>query len=132
MHTFICTDNVRAAHQFHQLFGLADLLWDGHKLVVAHKQNFEGEAEQVFWQNWQEISAAEEENIDLHLKQYPEACNSEYMLTGNWVSAKEEVPLFHVGIFALLVYWKGNKHLLRDIKLNTHTHSLLLNAHDGT
>lgn len=28
---------VHAAHQFHQLFGLADLLGDGHKLVVAHE-----------------------------------------------------------------------------------------------
>lgn len=52
---------MHAAHQFHQLFGLADLLGDGHKLVVAHEQNFEGEAEQVFWQHRQEISAAEED-----------------------------------------------------------------------
>lgn len=51
--------HMHTAHQLHQLFGLADLLGDGHQLVVAHKQNFEGEAEQVFWQNRQEISAAE-------------------------------------------------------------------------
>lgn len=43
--------HTHAAHQFHQLFGLADLLGDGHELVVAHEQNSEGKAEQVFWQN---------------------------------------------------------------------------------
>lgn len=53
--------HTHTAHQFHQLFGLADVLWDGHQFVVAHQQNFEGEAEQVFWQNWQEVSAEERE-----------------------------------------------------------------------
>lgn len=52
IYKFLCTDtHTHAAHQFHQLFGLADLLGDGHELVVAHEQNSEGKAEQVFWQN---------------------------------------------------------------------------------
>lgn len=54
-----CSPTQTAAHQLHQLFGFADLLGDGHQLVVAHEQNFEGEAEQVFWQNGQQVSAVE-------------------------------------------------------------------------
>lgn len=53
------TEHRHTAHQLHQLFGFADLLGDRRELVVAHEQNFEGEAEQVFRQNWQEISAVE-------------------------------------------------------------------------
>lgn len=53
------TEHRHAAHQLHQLFRFADLLGDRRELVVAHEQNFEGEAEQVFRQNRQEISAVE-------------------------------------------------------------------------
>lgn len=34
---FICDT---LPHQFHQIFGLADLLGDGRELVVGHKKNF--------------------------------------------------------------------------------------------
>lgn len=58
-----------AAHQLHQLFGLSNLIGNGGELVVAHKQDFEGEAEQVFWQNRQKISAVGgRENSGLHFK----------------------------------------------------------------
>lgn len=48
-------------HQFHQIFSLAYLLGDGQKLVVAHEKDFKGEVEQVFWQDWQQISTVEKD-----------------------------------------------------------------------
>ena len=83
-HTHTHTHTIKSihtlTHQFHQLFGLADLLWDGHELVVAHKQNFEGEAEQVFRQNGQEVSTAEQDKTSTCFKN----CSQKHVTVSLW------------------------------------------------